>query len=75
MKLKCEKVIADFKDAVEAGKFYNASDLKYDICDVVGDRPKRHGSTWTGVFSLGKVVVLGVAKFSILEEDSDEDSE
>ncbi|QPI18254.1 hypothetical protein POP15_206 [Pectobacterium phage POP15] len=29
---------------------------------------KRDGTPWTGVLSLGHVVVLGVAKFEILPE-------
>lgn len=75
MKLKCLSVISDFNNAFKKGDIYEASEIRYEMCDVVGDRKKRNGTDWTGVLSLGHIVVLGVAKFSILEEDSDEDSE
>lgn len=55
------------------GEVYQASSLKNDICDVYGDRLKRNGSTWTGVLSLGAIVVLGVASFEILEDEDGPD--
>lgn len=71
MHLKCVNVIADFNKVFPKGQVVTASELKNGFCDVEGTRPKRDGSPWTGVLSLGHVVVLGVAKFEILPEESD----
>lgn len=69
MKLKCVNVISDFSKVFPKGQVVTASELKNGFCDVEGTRPKRDGSPWTGVLSLGHVVVLGVAKFEILPEE------
>lgn len=75
MKLRCLSIISDYADAFKKGNVYESSTLKADICDVTGDRPKRNGHPWCGVYSLGHIVVLGVAKFEILpEEQSDDES-
>ncbi|UZZ64370.1 hypothetical protein A54_130 [Septuagintavirus sv54] len=66
MKLKCLNVIADFKDVFPKGELFDATEMRNDFCDVTGKRPKRNGTPWTGVQSLGHVVVLGVAKFEIV---------
>lgn len=68
MKLKCVNVISDYNKVFPKGEVYEASELKQGFCDVQGYRPKRNGSCWTGVLSLGHVVVLGVAKFEIVAE-------
>lgn len=72
MKLKCRGIIGDYKDAFRKGNFYEASELRSDVCDVYGDRLKRNGTPWTGVLSLGNIVVLGVASFEIVPEESDD---
>lgn len=72
MRLKCLGLISDYKDAFQKGGLYDASELRNDTCDVFGDRPKRNGTPWTGVLSLGNIVVLGVASFEILPEESDD---
>lgn len=66
MKLKTLSVMSDFKDVFTKGEIYEASEMKNDLCDVFGNRLKKNGTPWTGVLSLGRVVVLGVAKFEIL---------
>ncbi|QYC52471.1 hypothetical protein [Salmonella phage SSBI34] len=68
MKLKCVNVISDFKSVFPKGETFEATELKNGFCDVEGTRKKRNGTDWTGVLSLGHVVVLGVAKFEILSE-------
>lgn len=68
MRLKCVNVIADFKDVFPKGSVVQASEMKAGFCDVEGSRLKRNGTPWTGVLSLGHIVVLGVAKFEILPE-------
>lgn len=68
MNLKCLSIIGGYEDAFKKGNVYEASPLRNDLCDVVGDRPKRNGHPWCGVYSLGHIVVLGVAKFEILSE-------
>lgn len=68
MKIKCVNVISDFKDAFVKGETYEASELKGGYCDVYGSRTKKDGTPWLGVQSLGHIVVLGVAKFTILSE-------
>ncbi|MCL6318877.1 hypothetical protein EXT67_21565 [Pectobacterium atrosepticum] len=57
------------------GQIFTASELKNGFCDVEGARPKRNGTPWTGVLSLGHVVVLGVAKFEILPEESNDSTD
>lgn len=66
MELKCVNVIKDFDDVFQKGKIFQATEMKNDFCDITGDRPKKNGTAWTGVGSLGHVVVLGVAKFEIV---------
>lgn len=75
MKLKCLSVISDFNNAFKKGHIYEASEIKHELCDVVGDRKKRNGTDWTGVLSLGHIVVLGVAKFSIVPVEMDDEPE
>lgn len=72
MKLKCLSVIGDFNKVFPKGQIVTASELKNGFCDVEGTRLKRNGTPWTGVLSLGHVVVLGVAKFEILPEDAND---
>lgn len=66
MEIKCVNVIKDFTDVFQKGKVYEATEMKNDFCDITGDRTKKNGTAWTGVSSLGHVVVLGVAKFEIV---------
>lgn len=68
-------MIADFNKVFPKGQIVTASELKNGFCDVEGTRPKRNGTPWTGVMSLGHVVVLGVAKFEILPEVSDDSTD
>ena len=73
MKLKCVSVLSDFKGTFNKGDIYEASEPRQGICDVIGDKPKRNGNDWCGVYSLGYIVVLGVAKFEVLPgENPDE---
>lgn len=67
MQLRCLGVISDFKDVFEKGALYEASELKNDFCDVIGNRLKKDGQPWLGVFSLGHIVVNGIAKFEIVK--------
>lgn len=71
MRLKCTGLISDYKDVFTKGEEYEASAMKNGFCDVEGKRSKRNGTPWTGVLSLGKIVVLGVAKFEIVSEAGD----
>lgn len=75
MNLKCTNVISDFNKVFPKGQVFTASELKNGFCDVEGTRPKRNGTPWTGVLSLGHVVVLGVAKFEILPEESNDSTD
>lgn len=72
MKLKCTNVITDFNKVFPKGQVFTSTELKNGFCDVEGTRPKRNGTPWTGVLSLGHIVVLGVAKFEILPEEADD---
>lgn len=72
MRLKCTGLISDYKDVFSKGALYEASTMKNGFCDVHGGRTKRNGTPWTGVLSLGKIVVLGVAKFEIVTEEGDD---
>lgn len=72
MKLKALSVMSDFKDVFTKGEIYEASDMKNDLCDVFGNRLKKNGTPWTGVLSLGRIVVLGVAKFEILPKEEED---
>lgn len=74
MKLKCVNVISDYNKVFPKGAVVEATELRHGLCDVQGARPKRNGSPWTGVLSLGHIVVLGVAKFEIIPEVPDEPS-
>lgn len=76
MRLKCRGIISDYKDVFTKGEIYTGSKIKDGICEVYGGgRPKRDGTPWCGVLSLGNIVVLGVASFIILpEEDEDVES-
>lgn len=65
-------MIADFNKVFPKGQVFTSSELKNGFCDVEGLRPKRNGTKWTGVISLGHIVVLGVAKFEILPEEGDD---
>lgn len=71
MKLKALSVMSDFKDVFTKGEIYEASEMKNDLCDVFGNRLKKNGTPWTGVLSLGRIVVLGVAKFEILPKEEE----
>lgn len=68
MKLKCVNVISDYNKTFPKGQVFEASELKNGFCDVHGLTAKRNGTPWTGVLSLGCIVVLGVAKFEIQPE-------
>lgn len=70
MKLKCVNVISDYNKVFPKGQTFSAGEMKNGFCDVEGLRPKRDGKDWLGVFSLGHIVVLGVAKFEILPESA-----
>lgn len=70
MQLKCLSVIDTFKDVFVKGDVYEATPIKNELCDVTCLRNKRNGTTWTGVLSLGLVVVLGVAKFEIIKDEA-----
>ena len=65
-------MIADFNKVFPKGQIFTASELKNGFCDVDGLRPKRNGTPWTGVVSLGHIVVLGVAKFEIVPGEGDD---
>lgn len=75
MRLKCRGIISDYKDVFQKGNLYDASELRNDTCDVFGDRLKKNGTPWTGVLSLGNIVVLGVASFEILPEESNDSTD
>lgn len=68
MQLKCVNVISDYNKVFPKGQIFTASEMKNGFCDVEGLRPRRGGNPWLGVFSLGHIVVLGVAKFEIIPE-------
>lgn len=70
MRLKCLGLISDYKGVFTKGGEYEASKIKNGFCDVHGNRLKRNGTPWTGVLSLGHIVVLGVAKFEIVKEEA-----
>ena len=69
MRLKCVNVISDYKDIFPKGDFFEASEMKNGFCDVHGNRTKRNGTPWTGILSLGFIVVPGLAKFEILPNE------
>lgn len=68
MNLICKGLISDYKDVFEKGETYEASEIKNGFCEVYGKRTKKNGTPWTGVVSLGHIVILGVAKFEIVKE-------
>lgn len=71
MKLKCVNLISDYKDVFTKGDIYEGTEPRNGFSEVKGNRTKKDGLDWLAVSSLGHYVVLGVAKFEIVKEDTD----
>lgn len=67
MKLLCTNIIKDFNDAFNNGSEYNATEFKYDMCLVTGDRPHKHHDTFQALKCLDCVITPGIATFKVIE--------
>ena len=68
MKLKCVNLISDYKNVFTKNEVYTASEPRNGYVEVKGARQRKDGLDWLAVASLGHYVVLGVAKFEIVED-------
>lgn len=67
MKLKCTGVINGYNDCFVKGDEYEFEELKSGELLIYGNREKFRGGGFMAVKSLGKWVVLGIAKFEAKE--------